>query len=51
MQKGMPYEAVFGPLTKPLSPSRRYAFVVAHGELTGGEFDWDARPPRWKKKS
>ena len=49
MQQGVPYEAVFGPVTK-LSPSRRYAFVVATGELKGGEFDWDARPPRWKKK-
>lgn len=47
---GMPYEAVFGPLTAPLSRERRHAISVVIGEFRGGRYDWEslswAEPPR-----
>lgn len=39
---GVPYEAVFGPVRGPMSPTRRHAFIIARGELKGGEWDWNA---------
>lgn len=48
LEKGVPYDAVFGPVRRPLSPTRRLALIVAAGENAGGEFDWDRR--RWRER-
>lgn len=38
---GVPWEAIFGPVREPMSPTRRYAFIIAMGELKGGTWCWD----------
>ena len=39
---GVPWDAAWA-----MSPARRLAFIVAAGEINGGEFDWRAK--RWKE--
>jgi len=49
IQQGVPWQAVFGDIRRPMSATRRKAFVIAAGELLGGEYDWHGqrwRPPR-----
>ena len=41
MSKGVPWQAVLGPVRRPLTATQRYAFVIAFGELAGGEWDWN----------
>lgn len=41
LSKGVPWEAIFGPVVKTMSATQRYAFVIASGELLGGEWDWN----------
>lgn len=48
LEHGVPYEAIFGPITRPLSPERRHAMTVIIGTRHGGEYDWSTR--RWKVK-
>lgn len=47
LEHGVPYEAVFGPVRKTLSATRRLAMIVASGENKGGSYDWDRR--RWRE--
>jgi hypothetical protein len=41
MANGVPYEAIYGTPRRPMSATRRYAFVIAMGENKGGEWDWN----------
>ena len=44
LQNGMPYDVVMS-----LSPTRRLAWVIAHGEQLGGKFNWNAM--QWETNS
>ena len=47
VKNGVPWEAVFGPIKGPLSPTLRFACVVAFGEMDGGVWNWERR--QWEK--
>jgi hypothetical protein len=43
VKHGVPWDAAW-----QLTPTRRLAYLVAAGEIDGGEFDWGAM--RWRER-